>query len=112
MEIEKISLVLQMLIKINIQQIQTIYKCSFEYMVKMHKKVVKEFNFEQMQFKKIAKQIDYIELEEIAGNIEVHTIKYIDINKKDNSNKEIKIALEEKSGEVHLFSPKLPQTSD
>lgn len=85
-------------------------KGSFRDMVKMREKVVKEFNFERMEFKKeVAKEMDYTELEEITGNPEAHKIKHIDINKKDDSNKEIEIIVEEKSGEAHLFSPKSPK---
>lgn len=85
-------------------------KGSFRDMVKMREKVVKEFNFERMEFKKeVAKEMDYTELEEITGNPDAHKIKQIEINKKDDSNKEVEIILEEKSGEAHLFSPKSPK---
>ena len=84
-------------------------KGSFRDMVKMREKVVKEFNFEQMEFRKaVEKEMDYTGLEEITSNPESHQIKDIKVSQNDKD-KLIEIVVGEKDNQSQLFSSKSPK---
>lgn len=84
-------------------------KGSFRDMVKMREKVVKEFNFEQMEFRKaVEKEMDYTGLEEITSSPESHQIKDIKVSQNDKD-KLIEIVVGEKDNQSQLFSSKSPK---
>lgn len=85
-------------------------KGSFRDMVKMREKVVKEFNFEQMEFRKaVEKEMDYTGLEEITSNPESHQIKNVKVIENDDMDKLVEIVVKEKGDEAQLFSSKSPK---
>lgn len=87
-------------------------KASLRDMVRMREKVVKEFDFEQMEFvKRVDNEREYVGFDDIIKNPHKHTIKNITSSNNLSGGQNVEILLEENQ-QPNLFAENAPKLLD